>query len=55
MRIMVIPDRKEREKGTESLLEEVIDENFQNLSDPQIKANNTSGYLSAKRPPPVRS
>lgn len=56
IRIMGIPEGEEREKGTESLLEQIVDENFSNLwkeLDPQIqKANGTPNYLNPKRPSP---
>ena len=50
---MGIPEGEEREKGTESLFNEIIAENFPNLgkkTDIQIfEANRTPCYLNAKK------
>lgn len=52
---MGIPEREEREKGAESLLNQIIAESLPNLVkelDIQVhEANRTPNYFHAKRPP----
>ena len=52
IRIIDIPEREEREKGSESLFKEIVAENFPNLGkqlDIQVyKHNTTPDYLNAK-------
>nr|ACC62065.1 hypothetical protein [Rhinolophus ferrumequinum] len=56
IRIMGIPEGEEREKGTENIFKQIVDENFPNLwteLDPRIQgANRTPNYLNPKRPSP---
>ncbi|KAF6288368.1 hypothetical protein mRhiFer1_009103 [Rhinolophus ferrumequinum] len=53
---MGIPEGEEREKGTESIVKQIVDENFPNLwkeLDPRIQeANRTPNYLNSNRPSP---
>ena len=53
---MHIPERKERQKGRESLFKEIIAENFPNLGmELDIRAheaNRTPTYLKTRRPSP---
>lgn len=56
IRIMGIPEGEEREKGTENIFKQIVDENFPNLwteLDPRIQeANRTPNYLNPNRPSP---
>lgn len=54
MRIMGIPEREERKKGEETLIKEIIAENFTNQGkelDTQVhRTKRTPNYLNTKRP-----
>ena len=56
IRVMDIPEVKERNKGAESLFKEIISENFLKLRkelDIQVhEAKKTPNYLNAKKPSP---